>query len=113
MKCIHNVIRKFASRSVSLAITLGFGMGGFMPLRPPIIREYFGTQNFGTIFGLTSIFITIGAVVSPPVTGWVFDKWGAYGPAWLTLGSLAIIGALIMLFLPASSKYETGSQVDN
>lgn len=91
------------------AITLGFGMGGFMPLRPPIIREYFGTQNFGTIFGLTSIFITIGAVVSPPVVGWVFDTWGAYGPAWLTLGSLAIIGALIMLFLPASSKYETGS----
>lgn len=26
MKCIHNVIRKFADRSVSLAITLGFGL---------------------------------------------------------------------------------------
>ena len=26
MKCIHNVIRKFAGRSVSLTITLGFGL---------------------------------------------------------------------------------------
>lgn len=88
------------------AVTLGFGMGGFMPLRPPIIREYFGTDNFGTIFGLTSIFITIGAVISPPIAGWVFDTWGSYNPAWMVLGSLAMLGALVMLFLPASAKHE-------
>jgi MFS family permease len=85
------------------AVMLGMGMGGFMPIRSPIIREYFGTQNFGTILGLTSIFITIGAVVSPTVTGWVYDTWGTYYLAWLGLGSLAMLGALIMLLLPAAS----------
>ena len=89
--------------NILFAISLGCGLGGFMPLRPPLIREYFGVKNFGTIFGLTSIFITIGAVASPPIAGWVFDTWGTYDPAWVTLGSLALVGALIMLFLPDPS----------
>ena len=86
------------------AITLGFGMGGFMPIRPPIIREYFGTQNFGTIFGLTSIFITIGAVASPPLAGWVYDTLGTYDPMWLILGGLAMVGAIVMLIIPPTHK---------
>jgi MFS family permease len=86
------------------AITIGFGMGGFMPLRPPIIREYFGTKNFGTIFGLTSVFITIGVVVSPPLVGWVFDTLGVYDPAWLVLGFLALAGAIIMLTIPPTVR---------
>ena len=86
------------------AITIGFAMGGFMPLRPPILREYFGTKNFGTIFGLTSVFITIGAVVSPPLVGLVFDTLGVYGPAWLVLSGLAMVGAIIMLTLPTASQ---------
>ena len=88
------------------AVLLGMGMGGFMPIRAPIIREYFGTQNFGTIFGLTGIFITIGAVVSPPIAGWVYDVWGTYYPVWLGLGCVAMIGALTILLLPAVSKHE-------
>lgn len=86
------------------AITLGFGMGGFMPIRPPIIREYFGTQSFGTIFGLTSIFITIGAVASPPLAGWVYDTLGTYNPMWLILGGLAMVGAIVMLIIPPTHK---------
>ena len=88
------------------AVMLGMGMGGFMPIRSPIIREYFGTQNFGTILGLTSVFITIGAVMSPPLAGWVYDTWGTYDPAWLVLGCLAMIGALVILLLPAASKQD-------
>jgi MFS family permease len=86
--------------TLAFAITLGFGMGGFMPLRPPIIREYFGTQSFGTIFGLTSIFITIGAITSPPIAGWVYDTLGTYDPIWLLLGGLTMVGATVMLILP-------------
>jgi len=108
---LGTILMRFVSDTSTIinllfAVMLGFGMGGFMPLRSPIIREYFGTQNFGTILGLTSIFITIGAVVSPPVAGWVYDTWGTYYPVWMGLGCLAMIGALIMLFLPAPSKNE-------
>jgi MFS family permease len=93
------------------AIALGFGMGGFMPLRPPIIREYFGTQSFGTIFGLTSIFITIGAVTSPPIAGWVYDTFGTYNPIWLILGGLTMVGAMVMLIIPPAHM-QSNSQTD-
>ena len=63
------------------AITFGLGIGGFATLRTPLVREYFGTKNFGTIFGLNSIFATVGLVVAPPLVGWVYDTMGVYSPA--------------------------------
>lgn len=86
------------------AIAFGCGMGGFMPLRPPLLREYFGTRNFGTIFGLTSIFTTIGIISSPPLAGWVYDTLGVYDPVWLVLGGLAMAGAIIIAVMPSPSS---------
>jgi len=86
------------------AIAFGLGIGGLTSLRPPIIREYFGTRRFGTIFGLTSAFATVGLVAAPPLAGWVYDTSGVYGPAWLVLGALAMVGAVIMFTLPPATK---------
>ncbi len=84
------------------AIIFGFGVGGFLPTRPPILREYFGTKNFGVIFGLTSVFITIGTIVAPPLAGLAFDTLGTYKPAWLVLSLLSIVGAGIILATPSA-----------
>jgi len=48
-------------------IIFGIGSGGMTPLRTPIIREYFGTKRFGTIFGISSVFMTAGMVITPPI----------------------------------------------
>lgn len=85
------------------AVTFGFGVGGFAPLRAPILREYFGTKNFGTIFGLTSLFLTVGLVASPPLAGWLFDTVGVYGPIWLILSGIAMMGVIVILTLPPAS----------
>lgn len=95
------------------AITYGFGIGGFMPIRPPILREYFGTKNFGTIFGLTSIFITIGIITGPPVAGWVFDTLGVYGSIWLIFSGIAAAGAILVLAIPrASTKLRANATME-
>jgi len=86
------------------AITFGLGIGGFATLRTPLVREYFGTKNFGTIFGLNSIFATVGLVAAPPLVGWVYDTMGVYSPAWLGLGALAMVGAVVMLTIPPTTK---------
>ena len=49
---------------VFFLIIFGIGSGGMTPIRTPIIREYFGTKRFGTIFGISSIFYTIGMVLT-------------------------------------------------
>ena len=84
-------------------IVYGFVVGGQVSLMPPIIREYFGTKRFGTIFGLGSTFITIGVVTTPPLAGWVFDTRGVYDPIWLILSGVCMLGAILILTLPRAS----------
>lgn len=86
------------------AVIFGLGLGGFIPLRMPFLREYFGTKNFGAIFGFTSLFTTIGLISGPPVAGWVFDTYGVYGPIWLIFSGIAIVGAILMLTTPPAIR---------
>jgi MFS family permease len=86
---------------VFFLVIFGIGSGGMTPVRTPIIREYFGTKRFGTIFGISSIFFTIGMVLAPPIAGWVFDRFATYQPVWLALGALALAGAVLMVTTPA------------
>jgi sugar phosphate permease len=85
-------------------IVYGFIVGGQISLRPPIIREYFGTKKFGTILGLSGIFITIGVIVSPPLVGWFFDTYGVFNPVWLILSGICMLGTILMLTIPQTSR---------
>jgi sugar phosphate permease len=85
-------------------IVYGFIVGGQISLRPPIIREYFGTKKFGTILGLSGIFITIGVIVSPPLVGWFFDTHGVFNPVWLILSGICMLGTILMLTIPQTSR---------
>jgi MFS family permease len=81
-------------------ISFGLGSGGMTPLRAPVLRDYFGVKRFGTILGFTSIFTTIGLSVGPLAAGWVFDTLGDYGPIWLILAGVALLGAILMVTTP-------------
>jgi MFS family permease len=84
-----------------LIFAIPFGIGnGSIWVRPALNREYFGTKRYGTISGLLLIFSIIGTSVFPVCTGLVFDVVENYGPAFLTLGALNIIGALLTMLLP-------------
>jgi MFS family permease len=85
-------------------IVYGSVVGAYISLRPPIIREYFGTKKFGTILGLGSIPFTIGVIATPPLAGWVFDTRGVYDPIWLIFSGVSILGAILMLTIPQASK---------
>jgi len=85
-------------------ITYGVGMSGIMALRAPLQAEYFGTQNFGTIFGLNSISVTIGGVLGTPLAGWVFDTYHSYKPFWLGLVVFALLAVFFMLTIPPVPK---------
>jgi sugar phosphate permease len=98
---------------VGFVIFYGFGRGAQITVMPPLIREYFGPGNFGTIFGLTSIFITVGVITTPPLAGWVFDTRGVYDPIWLIFCGVSMLAAIIMLTLPRAHRKpkQDGSQL--
>lgn len=86
-------------------ICYGISLGGLIPLRAPITREYFGTRNFGTIFGLVTLFSTAGSVAGAPLAGWVYDTRGTYYPIWLIFSAIGLTGALLAFILLPTSKH--------
>lgn len=80
------------------------GLAGMDTLRPPMLREHFGTKKFGTIFGLSGIFFTIGYMATPPLAGWVFDMRGVYDPIWLILSGVCMIGAILISTISPTTK---------
>ena len=88
---------------VILTFAIPFGIGnGSLWVRSALIREFFGTRNFGIIYGLLMSFVTIGAGLLPPVTGWVFDGYGQYWPAFVSLAALNLLGAGLTFVIPQS-----------
>ena len=90
---------------LTLAFAVPFGIGnGSIWVRSALIRDHFGTRNFGTIYGILTSFVTIGTGLLPPVTGWVFDEFGQYWPAFATLAVLNFAGACLTFTIPRSSE---------
>ena len=70
-----------ASHPLGLAISIlagGFAAGAVAVQMPMMMIESLGLKRFGSVYGITSIFFTAGAAVSPVVTGRVFDQTGSY-----------------------------------
>ncbi|MDD5039095.1 MAG: MFS transporter, partial [Dehalococcoidales bacterium] len=88
-------------------IAYGFGISGILPLRPPILREYFGTKNFGTIFALSSIFQTLATVISQPLVGWVYDTYHDYRISFLVIIALGVAALIAILTIPAAAPRMT------
>ncbi|MBA7711648.1 putative MFS-type transporter YhjX [subsurface metagenome] len=89
---------------IPFVLIYGIGYAGGAPLRPPIIREYFGTKNFGTIWGLSGIFSTVAMMVTPLAAGWVYDMRGVYDPIWLVLSGTCMAGAILILAMPSAPR---------
>jgi len=85
---------------VLFIILFAIGLGGVTPIGPPLNKEYFGTKNFGQIYGIGGLFFTVGLAATPPIVGYVYDKIGHYGSTWLVLGILTLLGAIVMYALP-------------
>lgn len=90
--------------TVLFAIFYGVGISGIMPLRMPIMVEYFGSRNIGAIFGLASIFSTIGGITAVPLTGWVFDTYHDYRPVLLALVAFGIAAVILMMVMPSAAR---------
>jgi OFA family oxalate/formate antiporter-like MFS transporter len=87
-----------------IVLLLGIGWGGAVTLKPPLLREYFGTKNFSTIFGLTVVPQVLVQVVVVPLVGRQFDITGDFRPSWLILAFAAMVAALLMLAMPRSHQ---------
>jgi MFS-type transporter involved in bile tolerance (Atg22 family) len=60
----------------------------------------FGVASFGRVMGLVMLTVTLSSL-GPLLAGWIFDRTGSYGAAFLLFLLLFLPGILLMKWLPA------------
>jgi sugar phosphate permease len=74
----------------ALAVVMGATVIGWNGLLLAYIAEQAGPHRAGTAIGLSVSIVFLGAVVYPPLFGWLVDRAGSYQPAWLILAVLLL-----------------------
>jgi len=87
-------------------ILFSISWGSFTVLRIGLLRDYFGTRHFSTLFGFNFAVMTVGDLVGSPVAGLAVDKWGSYQGIWLAHITVALVGIVLMLSIPHMSVKE-------
>jgi MFS family permease len=81
-------------------ILFSFGYGSALTMRAILIREYFGTSRFASIFGILIGMQSLGAMVGPFLAGWTFDIWKSYHYAWIMFTGLNLAAVAMLLTIP-------------
>ncbi len=71
---------------------VSWGMRG--PLMAAMRADYFGSLSFGTITGVSSMFVMIGMMAGPLVAGILADHTGSYVPGFSVLAAMAALGSI-------------------
>lgn len=77
----------------------GLAMGGLFVLEPLTIREYFGLDSFGTIYGGLWAFQTLGWAAGPYITGYIFDTTGSYNLAFIAFIFTTLLATVLIMFV--------------
>jgi MFS family permease len=87
------------------ALIYGTMSGAPLALIPMVIAESFGLKRFGSVSGLTGIFITLGGATGPLLGGLIVDSGLGYPAVFALFAAALAAGAVAAL---ACSPLETG-----
>jgi OFA family oxalate/formate antiporter-like MFS transporter len=73
------------------------GYGGSLVLRGAILRGYFGRESLGKMLGITMGSASIGGILGPTLTGWVFDTLGSYHFIWSVYSCFIVLAITLIL----------------
>ena len=82
---------------IAAASALGIGIGGVHLLLRLVWADYYGRTNLASIRGLTLPVQIAGQTIGPITSGYLFDITGTYRWAFYGFGSVASLGALLVL----------------
>jgi OFA family oxalate/formate antiporter-like MFS transporter len=90
-----------------LAAFIYLAYGGGFGTMPATAADYFGTPNAGAIYGAMIVAWSIGGVVGPLVTAWLYE---ANGQSYTVPFTVIAVVALVALVLPLVTKMPSGAQ---
>jgi MFS family permease len=90
---------------VPFIMFFGVGTGSIITMRAALVREYYGSSRFGTVYGIMTGIMMLGMMAGPPVVGWIYDKWGSYQNTWFIFAILAIMAIFTLATTPRLTKH--------
>ncbi len=75
----------------------GFVVGAIVMLSPMLVREAFGSSDFGKNYAAVNVILYIFAAVSPWFLGQMFDYYQSYALGLMTLFIVQIVAAVLVL----------------
>ena len=97
---------------VLLALLLGLGVGGVMPLAAALLARAFGPAAFGPMMGLMTPMMIPLQSTGAPFAAAVFDSTGSYDGAWFTLAALLLVACGLLSRLELDDPDENKEQLD-
>jgi MFS family permease len=85
----------------------GFAAGALVVQMPLVIIESLGVKRLGSMLGVTGVFFTAGAAVSPIATGRIFDVTGSYSLAISSFMAMLAVCALAIIALRPLAKEQS------
>lgn len=82
------------------AIALGLAVGAEVDLIGYFAARYFGLKNYGSVYGALYSIFTAGAIISPGIAGFIWDKTGNYDLALIIGAVLIMLAVVVAFFLP-------------
>ena len=79
------------------AITMGLGIGSWLPTMSMLVSGYFGLKHYGSIFGAVTIPYSVGSAVGPLVAGRMYDSSGSYDQVFVLFLSLFMVSIVTIL----------------
>lgn len=83
----------------AFAILMGTAAGQWLPTMAVITSRSFGLANYGTIFGIITMFQMGGAAGGPPIMGAMFDATGSYKLAFIIALGLSVLSVVSVLMI--------------
>jgi len=73
------------------SIAFGFSYGAVASLFPAIVADFFGREQAGSLVGLLFAMSGSMAALGPLGAGFIYDRTGSYGPAWVASAALNVV----------------------
>ncbi len=91
------------------SIAFGFSYGAISALMPAIVADFFGRKHAGGLVGL--LFATAGSLAAfgPLGAGFIYDRTGSYGPAWMGSAALNVVALGLLRWARPPRRLEPSS----
>jgi len=73
------------------SIAFGFSYGAISALFPAVVADFFGRGQAGSLVGLLFAMAGSMAAWGPLGAGFIYDRTGSYGPAWVGSAALNVV----------------------